>query len=235
MLDSFAHFMSIIVSFATLVAGIFAALWAYTKYFLERGFLAPVQFYATCRKLGVFKDHIILDIGIHLHNLGSATLVARNIRLHLRYIGSEDQQLKLFKNPPLAGRLDFPTSLIKKERVDPSSLIPKKIRQNEEKLCQWTIKQKERPERGYLVLEHDTFVQPGVDQVYTFVTIVPKETLYLLTWCSFQYAQGPSKWQDRVSKMSRKLGLIQYSLDHVKVPHTVENVFELTSGAHAGD
>ena len=37
-----------------------------------------------------------------------------------------------------------------------------------------------------------TFVQPGVDQVYTIVTAVPTSSTYALLWACFGYAQRPS-------------------------------------------
>jgi hypothetical protein len=118
--------------------------------------------------------------------------------------------------------LKFPNSLIKDEKIDASNLIPIKIRENKEQFDLWN--KKKRKDRGFLVLEHDTFVQAGVDQVYTFVTMVPKDTLCFLTRCSFQYAQNLSNWQNRVSIISRKLGLIQFTLKHAQKPHTVEDV-----------
>ena len=72
--------IKIITLLFTLVAGLMAALWAYTKYILERGFLPPVNFSVIGKKLGVVGDkYIIIDIEIHLKNIGSTTLIARNI------------------------------------------------------------------------------------------------------------------------------------------------------------
>jgi hypothetical protein len=88
--------------------------------------------------------------------------------------------------------------------------------------------------RGFLILEEDTFVQAGIDQDYTFVTTVPLDTLCFLTWCSFQYAQNPSELQKIVLKISKVLGLLQYSLDHAVVPHTIEDVFWIEDNAQLG-
>lgn len=226
-----AELLNIIAALFTLVAGTLTALWAYTKYVLERGFLPPVRFYVTGKKLGMVDNQNILDIKIHLQNIGSATLIARNIRVDLRYIRTKDQAIDLFKDQRRAGRLKFPNSLIKDKQIDASTLIPVKIRNDKKKSNLW-IQQKHR---GFLVLEHDTFVQAGVDQVYTFVTMVPEDTLCFLTWCSFQYAQNLSRWQNRVSMISRKLGLIQYTLKHAQEPHTVEDVFWIADNAQPGN
>lgn len=214
----------------SLAAMVVTALWAYTKYFLERGFLPPTRFFVTLEKLGRIGDDYILDIKIHLNNIGSSTLIARNIRLDLRYLLAENLPLKLFgdtvnnsKDYDRAGRLIFPNSVIRTLKIDPSTLVPAKLKpaMNKRKLEHW---RSQKP-RGFLVLEHDTFIQAEVDQVYTFVTKVPKDSVCCLAWCSFQYAQEPKNWQKTMSRISRKLGLIQYTLEHVQVPHTVEDVF----------
>lgn len=225
-----------IVGIFTLIAAVVTGLWVYTKYLLERGFLPPVRFYVTTKRLGKVDRENILDIKIHLHNIGSATLIAKNIRLDLRYLKSSTTPIELFgdfiekvKVHDRAGRLIFPNSVIDNMKIDPSTLIPKKIRdaKDKEKLDRW----RQQKHRGFLVLEHDTFVQAGIDQIYTFVTMVPEDAICCLIWCSFQYAQEPKKWQKIVSKISRKLGLIQYNLDHVQIPHTVEDVFWIADNA----
>jgi hypothetical protein len=220
-MDSIAKLFEILIGLFTLIAGLVTALWAYTKFILERGFLPPVRFYVTGKRLGEVGGQHMLDIKIHLHNIGSSTLVARNIRLDLLYIKSNDPTLTLFKDSRRAGRLKFQNSLIKDEQIDPSALIPRKISKDKKQLDYWV----QRKHRGFLILEHDTFVQAGVDQFYTFVTMIPKNALCFLAWCSFQYAQKPSAWQKKVAAVSRKLGLIKYSLEHIDEPHTVEDVF----------
>ena len=179
-----------IIGFFTLAAGLVTGLWVYTKYLSERGVLPPVRFYITAKKLGNVEENI-LDIKIHLHNIGSTTLIARNIRLDLLYLKSSDPPIELFgdyikdvKVHDKSGRLNFPNSVIKDKKIDPSTLIPKKIREakDEEMLNRW----RQQKHRGFLILEDDTFVQAGVDQVYTFVTMVPKDAMCCLTWCSFQ-------------------------------------------------
>jgi hypothetical protein len=220
-MDSIGSLLSNITLLFSLIAGLVTGLWAYTKYVLERGFLPPVKFYLTGEKVGTVNNKNIIDIKIHLHNIGSSTLIARNIRLDIRYIIAKNETLELFKDQRKAGRLSFPESVTKDAGVDPSALIPIKIRKDERKLDYWL----EQGHRGFLVLENDTFVQAGVDQVYTFVTMVPGNALCCLAWCSFQYAQNLSSWQDLLSKISRKLGLIQYTLKHAIEDHTVEDVF----------
>jgi hypothetical protein len=121
----------------------------------------------------------------------------------------------------MSGRLKFNNSVAKINGINPSSLIPIKIQKNHRELEEW----KKRKHRGFLVIEYDTFVQAGVDQEYPFVTIVPDDTKCYLTWCSFQYAQSLSRFQNFLSIISRKIGLIQYTLKHAIKHHTVEDVF----------
>lgn len=45
----------------------------------------------------------------------------------------------------------------------------------------------DRRGRGIPILSYDTFVQPGVNQVYTFVTAVPTTATYVLVYSSFRY------------------------------------------------
>lgn len=214
--------LSIIAKLATLIIASVTALWAYTKYILERGLLPPIEFYMTGNRIGRIGGQSILDIRIHLHNKGSATLVARDIRLDLKYITRSfpEREPRLF-NDHRAGRLIFPYSLLKDVGIEASQMIPEKVRHNEEQLDSWL----EGNPRGFLIVQHDTFVQAGVDQVYTFVTAIPEKTQCVLAWCSFEYAQKPSAWQKRIAYLSRHLGLIQYTLDHAVKSHTAEEVF----------
>jgi hypothetical protein len=137
-------------------------------------------------------------------------LIARDIRLDLLYMTAKDETIGLFKDLSKAGRLKFPRSVIKEYGIDPSCMMPAKVRDDKEKLKNW----KQQKHRGFLLLEHDTFVQAGVDQVYAFVTMIPEDTLCLLTWGSFQYAQSPLGWQRLVARIARKLGLIPRLVDH---------------------
>ena len=132
-MDSILSLLKNITLLFSLISGLVTALWVYTKYVLERGFLPPVEFSLTGKKVGTVNDKNIIDIKIHLHNIGSATLIARNIRLDLRYLKSTDTPLDLFgdfikdvKVHDRAGRLHFPNSVIKNKKIDPSTLIPKK-------------------------------------------------------------------------------------------------------------
>jgi len=82
-------------------------------------------------------------------------------------------------------------------------------------------------ERGLLPPVEFTFVRPGVNQTYTLVTTLPDSATFVVVKGQFRYAQRPSTLQLAVIKLSRRLGLTHYSLDHVTQPHTVERAFAL--------
>jgi hypothetical protein len=223
-LNSLQQWLEFASGAAALIAGLVTALWAYAKFILERGLLPPVQFNLDCKTIGLQTDRKVLEILLHLKNLGTSTLVATNIRVDVLYLDSTDEP-SLFKDleKPTFGRLRFPRSLRKElwrgdvaqTPANPASCLGENhVAETGEK-------------RGIGIVPHDTFVQPGVDQVYTLVTAVPESTTYVLVWASFQYAQHPSLLQRFILFLSRRLGLIQFSLDHIKKPHTAERVFKV--------
>jgi hypothetical protein len=54
-------------------------------------------------------------------------------------------------------------------------------------------------------------------------------TSFVLIKCSFKYGQYPSKSQRLIIKLTRRLGLIQYSLTHATEPHIIERIFKIPS------
>ena len=206
-LDLLQKWIGLLSSGSALVAGLATALWAYSKYVLERGLLPPAQFDVDCRLVGIQSGKKLLEILVHLKNLGSSTLVASNIRADVLYLNDTDSP-SLFEDvvKPTFGRLRFPHSL------------RKELHQGE------TTDE----ERGIRIVPYDTFVQSGVDQVYTLITAIPESARYVLIWSSFQYAQHPTLISRFILFISRRLGLIQYSLSHATKPHTIERVFQLT-------
>jgi hypothetical protein len=230
--------VTIIVQVVVLVVGLIGALWAFTKFVLERGFLPPVQFTLEATTIGSSRGATLIEILIHLKNIGSATLVARNIRIDVMYIENSDD-LTIFDNPGDSkfGRAIFAHSLRKEigSRVNPAKhpqvrtsevVSPANKATDREPITQASGKEKEK-DRGFLLLKYDTFVQPGVDQIYTFATSLPESSRYLLTWASFEYAQKPHRMQSVILTISRRLGLIQYSLQHATEPHKIERIFRI--------
>jgi hypothetical protein len=90
----------------------------------------------------------------------------------------------------------------------------------------------DRKPRGFEVVDYRTFVRPGVDQVYTFVTSVPEACTYVLVWASFDHVQRqPNRLQGVVLALSRHLGLIQYDLKRAEIPQNAERVFKVRNSS----
>jgi hypothetical protein len=219
---------TLIIQLVVLVAGSVTALWAYTKYVLERNLLAPVEFSIETTVPGSLGGATIIEVLLHLRNVGSSTLVARNIRVDIRYAGEYKKPILVTaSNPqdPLLGKLYFGGSLRKEidsaswhDTKDAESIRRGKLNKKKTRVLEG---------RGFLLLDDDTFVQAGVDQTYTFVTALPEGCRYALIWASFQYAQSPRGLQNVFLGLSRRLGLIQYTLKHVTEPHTVERLVKI--------
>jgi hypothetical protein len=205
-----------------IIALVLGGLWAYTKYVVERGLLPPAQLDVNCKRLGNIENNSIFIFEINLKNVGSSTLIARWIFLDIKYIKKDDQGLTLFDDYR-AGRLRFNHSLLSDLNLDTKKLVDNARRAAAER------QHKTLPVpahcRGFPVLPYDTFVQPSVDQLYTFATMLPSDTACVLMYASFQYGQNLNPLQGIIYRLSRNLGLIHYSLQHVSVPHTVERVF----------
>lgn len=214
--------IQILTGLLTLIAAFTAALWAYTKFIIERGLLPPVQFGIECKSLDANAGKRIIEILIHLNNLGTATLVARNIRLDIRYRSAEHGQPELFADGTQAGRLYFPGSVLGDLGIAPADLPPQTHPSK-------SSSPSPADQRGFAIMSYDTIVGPAVDQIYTFVTAIPADAEIVLTWASFKYAQRPSKFQNFALQISRSIGLIQFSLKHIQEPHTVERAFSFHS------
>ncbi|GIG20014.1 hypothetical protein Cch01nite_07380 [Cellulomonas chitinilytica] len=214
----------LVFQLVALVVVAVGALWAYTRYALERGLLAPATFDVDVVALGSDRadahDRRVVVAVLTLHNHGTSTLVLTNLRVDLRYL-SAGAPIVLGTDPshPLFGRVLFTGSV----RRDVEPAAPAVDRAG-------GTTGPGRTGRGFRLLEHDTFVQAGVDQTYRFATSVPADARYVLAWGSFEYAQRPDRPQRALLRLSRRLGLIQYSLTHVVEPHTAETVVRLDPG-----
>lgn len=188
-----------------LITGIVTALWAYTKYVLERGLLPSCQLNVDCRFVGAQANKSLIEVLVCLKNLGASTLVASDIRVDILYLQKRDVP-KVFGDStrPTFGRLRFVRSL--RKELSPYAQIDNR--------------------RGIQLIPYDTFVRPGVEQTYPFITAIPKFATYVLIWASFQYTQHPTPMSRLILSISRHLGLIQYSLGRITQPHTIERVFQ---------
>ena len=204
-LDILQNWIGVLSGGIALVIGLITALWAYTKYVLENAILPPCQFDLECRLAGTQSGKKILELLVHLKNLGSSTLIVQEVRVDVLYLMHDEEPQLLDDAAHRSARLRFPHALRKDL-------------------------QHENPEsngRGFRVVPHRTFVRPNVDQVYTVITTVPDSASFVLVWASFQYAQNRVHVSQILVTISRLLGLVQYSLDDVKEPHTIERVFQV--------
>lgn len=205
--------LGVVIQVAALATGLVTALWAYTKFVLERGILPPAQLDVGTAVSEDFSGWRLLELGINLRNLGSSTLVASNIRADIRYLELDDS-IDVFGASAAdarVGRVVFPHSVrrqVHAEAADPSA--PQRNKS-----------------RGFLLLDYDTFVQAKVNQTYTFVTRIPDTARFLLIFVSFHYAHRPRRVLRLILALSRLLGLTQFTLDHVREPHTFERLVDV--------
>jgi len=248
--------IGVVASLSALIVGLVTALWAYTKFVLERGLLPPSQFDVECTPVGLLGGKKLLEVVLHLRNVGTSTLIASDIRVDVLYL--ERQDLPTLFSDARFGRLALPHSV----RADLAPAEPPRYRKKPIPPSRWrrlrwvvlvrravgsmTTRRVAAPgepakqPRGITVVPYDTFVQAGVDQLYTFPTAVPESAAFVLIWSSFRYAQSPKPLQRAVLAVSRRLGLVQFTLRHVTAPHTVERLFSVDgqqepSGAAGGD
>ena len=81
--------------------------------------------------------------------------------------------------------------------------------------------------RGIPVFRYDTFVQAGASQEYSFITALPRAASYVLVHSSFRYGLHARWLEERALRLARFVGLVQFSLSHVTLPHTAQRVFDV--------
>jgi hypothetical protein len=153
------------------------------------------------------------------------------MRLDIRYLTQADSLQPSLKAKPAAlfGQLNFTRSL-KAEMVERSGL-PAAPEPNRKDVTKTTRDKNERPQRGFSVMGHDTFVQAKVDQTYTFVTAVPESTHYLLVWAEFEYAQKSQATPKRNPVDQPQPWIDPIYTPHATDPHTTQGAYALEAGA----
>jgi hypothetical protein len=227
-LQALSAWVEIVTATVALVAGLVAGLWAYTKFVLERGLLPPSQLDVECKTMGCQRDKRVVEILLHLKNVGTSTLVTTNMRIDVRYL-NKDQEPELFERSDEAkyGRLLFPQSLKTELGHQPGAAASDPVKPSETRDVLGENPREPRDDRGIRLLPYDTFVQPGVEQLYTFITAIPTSAAFVLVWASFEYAHTPKTFQRLILWLSYSLGLLQYRLMGVLQPHTVERAFKV--------
>ncbi len=211
----------------TTIAVLIAALWAYTKFVIEKGSFPGVQFDIELATLGMQHDRKLIEFLLHLKNVGSSTLIVKNLRFDLLYL-NENEHVRLFDSGVgRQGKLYFPGSLRRDIAQQSTSPDIDKGFFKENLSTERSEHTKGKETRGVPLLEHNTFVLPTVDQIYTFTTAIPQSVAYVLVWSSFEYEIKLTRLNTQILRISRRIGLIQYSLTHINEPHTCERVFKV--------
>ena len=228
--------VDVLKSLATIVGVLIAGLWAWSRFVLERGIIPPSQLDLSLRTISRLQDALVLEAEVRIENKGSSNLIIDDLRLRLRHTRrGEPLRVETDMRNPAYGRLAFPHAGVYR-----LATVPKRSRGSKGKdpvlltdVSQEVLKEyNEKDVLGtgeFLILPYKTFVQPDVTQLYTFITALPADAEHVLARASFRYEIKPKWLQLKVLRLSRSLGLLQYSLDHVKEPHTVERVV-LVSG-----
>jgi hypothetical protein len=205
-----------LILFLGLVA---AAFLAYTKFVIERGIFPPAQLNIQCKTLGHQGHSAILEVLVCVKNIGGSVLVVSNLNIELMYLLKDDEPTFLkIKDPEewhLLGRLKFLHSL-KQEAC--------KVSVDDPMIC---IADKDPSGQGLCMLSHRTFVKPGVEQLYTYITYVPASASFVRILASFEYPKEHSLLERVSMDLSRRLGLINYTLKRIDRPHTCERAFKV--------
>src|SRR5713226_7044214 len=109
-LNALKSWLEIVSAFSALIVGLVAALWAYIKFVVERGLLPPTSFEIECNEVGRQKTRTLLEVVLHLKNLGTSTLIAEDIRVDVRYMVADDE-LRLADDRRRLGRVVFEGSI----------------------------------------------------------------------------------------------------------------------------
>ena len=228
-----------------LITGLIGGLWGYSKYVLERGVVPHVQLNLECNRLGCQDNKHLLEILMHVKNVGPSPLVVHDISLRLLYLDKNDKKLDLFSDDQenRYGRVKFRHSYTKEVVTANTKEV---VSANSEALSDISI------------LKHRTFVQPGVDQVYTVIAALPESATFVLTRAKVDYhakkkttdtqvSEEPNPSgetqtgtdqkmstgrkertiPERIFKLSKDLGLVRHELKNLTEPHTIERAFSL--------
>jgi hypothetical protein len=212
LIESALGWLDVSLKIAAILSISIGGLWAWSKYIIERGLIPPVDFSIDYNIVGTNPQKHLIEILLLLKNLGNSTLVAKDVKLRVKYLNQNDE-IDVFRcNEDVKfGRVNFSNPLSKDFSCAEKS---------ESKISKFTI------------LKYSSIVQPGVKQIYSFVTALPSDVVYILLRGEFKYAQKPKILQKVILFISRRLGLINWSLHHISKPHTIERCFRIPEESH---
>ena len=202
--------IEIVATILAIVCSLIAGLWAYLVFIVGRGLLPAVQFDIEFNSLGKKNDQRLFQISYIVQNKGHYPLVVSDLKTKIRYIESDDKlTTENNENKATYCRLIFPRSLGKLIKTgDP--LSPKKIISS------------------LKLVDYDTFVQPGLDQIYNFTIALPEKTEYVLIKGFFNYNIKELTWFSQILLgIGVKIKVIPFLFQHINKPHTVEKTFSI--------
>ena len=184
---------------------IFAGLWVFTKYIIEKASLPSAELDIECKKIGFKGTSQIIEIITVIKNKGSTVLLVHDLKIKLKAILSEEDKINNYPDDKKFGRLKFNNYL-----TDNKSL--KKSPKN----------------KGLIPLVPDsTFVMPNVSQKYTYTTSINNSVEYIFAHVQFSYHSKNNYMRAIVISIGHFFGLIRIRLKNIKNPHTAQRVFEL--------
>lgn len=164
-----------------ITAILIGGFWVWSRFVLERGLLPPSQMNISLRTLGSSESGVLIEVAVSIQNQGTSALVVSDLRVRLGYLNQNDT-IRIIDDTgsDAYGRLSFPHTHDPGRRDDPDRA---RVQQDRGSL-----------RRGeFRIVPYDTFVQPGVEQIYTFVTALPATAAYVLARASFRYELKPGR------------------------------------------
>src|SRR5260370_33816994 len=139
-------------------ASIIGGFWLWIRFVLERGLLPPSQMDVGLQTIGLLDSARIVELVVRINNKGSSALVVTDLRIRLRYLSADDE-IKVIDEPNHAafGRLNFPHAHVLQDVGAEKRDVERTDRAGRED-AKYHLGSAE-----FLLIQYDTFVQPGDD------------------------------------------------------------------------
>ena len=138
---------------------------------IERKHKSRIQFEIEGRFLGPQAGYYILDLSVILHNKGLVRLVIKELNLRVRGI-NQNEDIATFDEYNRDGV------------VNNIAVFPKEIVRAD--MLQTKTTESSDDEKGY-------FVEPGVEQRFSYVARIPEDISFVLARAYFDYGSNPKR------------------------------------------
>jgi hypothetical protein len=174
-LDHFKTWIEVAKNLLAIIASAIGALWLWTRFVLERGLLPPSQMDVGLRTIGLQDSAQIVELAVSVSNKGSSVLIVADLCIRLRYLSKNDK-VQVFPSveKPTFGRLEFPHAHVLNCIGAEERFVKRASKGHRQD------KEVRFGPGEFLLIPYHTFVQPGIEQVYSFVTALPADATYLL-------------------------------------------------------